>query len=133
MNNPLAPYADHLLEYQDWHNRQPDTLKTPAELRDLLTGYLSTFGMRPEVIKRIEFNHKERVMFFPFLDPYWFRAGRVWLPYRDAAETRLSTWRARLAACLREAERRDEVHVLFRPNVGADLRSQLRHFGGICA
>lgn len=123
--------SSELEEYQQWVKSRPRYLK-PDEVMPTIVGFLTEFGVRDEYISQIEYDRKERVVFFPFLDPYWFRAGRVWEKFSNLSETRLMPLRVKLAACIREAERKDEIHILFKPTKGVQHRERLKHLGGTC-
>lgn len=121
---------DHLDEYREWVKTQDNDLKTPEDMQSLLEGFLSAYGIHARHLERIHIDLEERVIFFPFLDNYWTRAGRVFLSFEELEKTRLMTWRRRLSACLREAERVDEAHLLFHPHRGRELRERIRNLGG---
>lgn len=127
----LSPTQQHLSEYLD-HQRKLNPAATANEdVQSIVEGFLSGLGVRRELLNTaVEYDWDEGVIFQPFLDQYWTRAGRIWVSVADVKDTRIMTWRARIAACIREAERRDESHLLFHPITGAELRGRLKFLGG---
>lgn len=96
-----------LIEYQDWIKNQ-DTPMAPEDSILFLAGLLSNIGFHGEHVPV----HEEGVFFFPFLDPYWRRPGRVWIDEKTVSNTNLITLKLKIADCLKYANHIDGVFEL---------------------
>lgn len=97
-----------LREYEDYYKTQDMPMDAQSSAM-FLQGLLSNIGFHEHLQVPV---YEYDTFFFPFLDKYWHRAGRVWIRKDDVVNTKLITFKLKVAECLKEADKLDGVFEL---------------------
>lgn len=111
--NPTA----ELMEFENYHKSKPQNTMSRGDYDQFLMGLFGTIGFYITKGKNNQqqlrfppvWDEENKVYFFPQLDQYWSKLGRLYLEEDELRNYKLMTFKLKIAACLREADRRGEL------------------------